>query len=681
MPTFSQAIGEFLGEAFASFQQKARATPAFDAEDLISSYGQQYAYAKAGSDIDAQKRADQNSWFLSAVLLIMGETASAKLRIVEKIKGQRDQAFPNHPFEEIYHTPNPYMTGDWMIRYTTLWNKSDGNAYWLLLTDENDVLQEIWPLPSDAVKPVVAEDGSFLSYYEYRARGKIYQIPTDYICHFQNIPNKWNPFDGLSELIAGMLPIDADTAMLRWNAKFFNRDNVMPNAIINLRSGNPARRPAPADIAAIKSDLSSEYAAVNRKTFVTGAPGGIDVSLLGWSARDMDFVAGRASTKKEIFTLMGVPEGVFDPSATEASAKQAAKILKDTVWTRTLVPMGATITQKIIRRFYGKEYEAQYDDIRPVDRELVLKENESKRTVQTFDESRAEVGLEGYRGPFKELIAKLPYELAVNPQFVAEAIKIEKGFYDKPVAKVTPASAQTPPQQKAAHLLRAPFSTTGMLSLDLPYQFAASTMRAPLNLFPDGAEVVPLYQRHITLQFFPILENREAIEAILTSFVSRTAEFEIELLAPECFYNEKDVLHYPVLSSALFALREEIYMALRAENLCPLDTFPTYYPHCTIAYLPENTTPLENLTAPGKLVVSRLTLHWGEETKVFPLTANLALSDLKKWREKVIRAKKAVSFESSYIPQTTHAILAEALATLVDFEPATVKALFLPYVE
>lgn len=699
MPSFSEILGSFAGNLVSSFY-KARGLsnapfmePGYSPNDVIDAFGETYAHAKGASDQAAQKRADQNAWFLSATLLIMGEAASANLHIVEqKQTGDVPKAFPNHPFEQIYYRPNPHMTGDWMVRYSTLWAKSDGNAYWFLIADENDILQEIWPLPSDAVYPVAGQPGSgrFVDYYEYRAQGKIFHLDPRYVCHFQNIPNKWNPFDGLSELVAGQLPIEADTAMLRWNAKFFDRDNVMPNAIINLRSGTPAKRPSPADLAALKSDLANDYSAVSRKTLVTGAPGGIDVNLLGWSARDMDFVAGRASTKSEIYHLMGVPEGVFDPSATEASAKQAAKILKDTVWTRTLVPFAATITAKIIWPFYGTEFRAIYDDIRPVDRELVLKENDDKRRVATFDEGRAHQGFEAYSGPFKDLIGALPYHLAINPQFVTEAIKIQQGFYKPPQASQPPQTPQTPQKEKPeeiakAMLLREDHRAHGMLAINFPYAFAR-TMYLPLKSYPDNARVVPLYERHLTLKFFPDLNlDLATLKAELAMFCASQEAFQLHIGGEERFFSDseqKEVVYHVVESAPLYVFRQNLVDHLARVGFEIPETYPNYFPHVTAAYLTSSEPLLEPLPEPGFFTVEKVTLHWGGEKTNFSLLSTGAKDDLRKWRDKVLRAEKAVSFTSEVIPPALHKTLEAQIKTKLTetFEAQTIKTLFQPYV-
>ncbi len=338
---------------------------------------------------DAQQRALQTSWFFTAIHIIAYEICTATLRVVEQTDADADPVqIKNHPFERILRRPNEHMGRAFLWIYTALWLLLDGNAYWYIAVDEDGDVAELWPLPSKDTSPWpgTRESGKFIDYFIYVVNGMEYHIPPDYIVHFM-LPNPFDIFRGMSKLLAAMLPIDADRAMAYWNGRFFDKDNVMPSAIINLSSGDPNVEVDPEDVERLKSDLKSEYSAVARKTAITTADS-VQAVLLGWNPREMDFIQGRQYTKEEIFQIVGVHPGAVDKNATEANAVVADRFIKEkTVWP-ILVLMAEQITAQLITRFYSRDCEAAFDDVRPANRSLELQEIEAARPYLSINDIR-----------------------------------------------------------------------------------------------------------------------------------------------------------------------------------------------------------------------------------------------------------------------------------------------------
>jgi hypothetical protein len=100
------------------------------------------------------------------------------------------------------------------------------------------------------------------------------------------------------------------------------------------------------------------------------------VQLLGWNAKDMDFLAGRAFTKEEIYGIFGMPSGLLDKNATEANATTADNVFKEkTLWPLMQTVYADTITSQIIENWYaGENLEAAFNDIRPVNKAQKMQE-------------------------------------------------------------------------------------------------------------------------------------------------------------------------------------------------------------------------------------------------------------------------------------------------------------------
>ena len=383
LATLGRGLGTFAGE-YSKARQGLTERPAFlDAW----ARSEQWKGGQNWSDPAAQMRAMTNSWLFLAVDMIAREVGAAPFQVTRQA-GTDDEAeqIVNHPLERLMRRPNAYMGGAFFWQYCTAWYLLDGNFYWFVAQDETGDVAELWPLPAGQVQVWPGDGERFVDHYKYFVQDVEYDLPAEYVVHVMR-PNPFDIFRGMSPLTAAMLPVDSDNAMARWNGAFFGQDNVMPSAIINLSSGDANKPINPKDAAALKADLQRDYQAANRKTAVTTA-NGVQAVLLGWNAKDMDFLAGRQFSKEEIWNLYGVPPGMLDPSATEANAVVAERVFKNNIW-GMLSLFGEQISAELVMPFYGPDLQAGWKDIRPANRTQELAEDAQARATLTIDERRA----------------------------------------------------------------------------------------------------------------------------------------------------------------------------------------------------------------------------------------------------------------------------------------------------
>ena len=340
----------------------------------------------SGAREEAQRRAIQNSWVYTAINEKAIEISKGRLRVgwVDTVT-EEAEIIQGHHFERVLRNPNPIMGRALLWQFTHWWMDLDGNSYWFIAPDEDGLPGELWPLPSNAVRVWPGDQDRIVDYFEYQANGAMYKIPAEYICHFK-YPHPLDLFRGMAPLVAGMLPVDSDLAMARWNGAFFGQNNVMPSAIVNLSSGNPAAPIDPADVDAVRNELQTEYNAAARKTVVTNAYQ-MAVNLLGWNARDMDFLGGREATKEEIFQILGYPPGYADKSSTESNATVMYAKFMDRIY-GTLKLYSEQLSTQIIDRFYHPDQQSFFDDVRPINKEQLLREADASRGDMTINERR-----------------------------------------------------------------------------------------------------------------------------------------------------------------------------------------------------------------------------------------------------------------------------------------------------
>ena len=339
-------------------------------------------YTRRGS----QRRALTNSWYYTGLNMITNEISAGRMKVMQT-SGAEPVELTQHLVPRLLRRPNPWMGRSYLWQYTIAWLYLDGNAYWFVQYDENGQPVEIWPLPSQDVEVWPGDDQRFVDFYRYTANGRFFDIASEYIIHFQ-FPNPFDVFRGLSPLTAAMLPIDSDIAMAFWNGAFFGRDNVMPSSIINLKPGEGMNQEdMEADIQSIKDDLRENYGASKRKSLITSYDA-VQAVLMGWNAKDMDFIAGRQLTKEEIYQILGVPAGLLDKNATEANAAIADKIFKEkTIWP-IMVMLAEQLSAQLVVPLWGDTCEAVFDDIRPANRAMELAEIAAAGPYLFVDEVR-----------------------------------------------------------------------------------------------------------------------------------------------------------------------------------------------------------------------------------------------------------------------------------------------------
>lgn len=332
----------------------------------------------------AQRRAVQNSWFFAGVQTKSLDLSQAKMDVYLNPSGLQGEGEPavGHPFLNLLRRPNPYMSFALLIQYLSWWLDLSGEGF-IFLEPGNGGLKGLWPLPSNKMDIEFTADKKDIKSYILKLT-QWYYINPKYII-FIRYANPFDFFRGLAPLVASMLSVDSDGAMKTWNRNFFSEDNVMPSAVISLGSGDPQNAIEQSDIDNVTEQLKSEYGAIHRKTVVTNA-NNMAVQLLGYSAKEMDFLSGMQWNKEEILIGLGVPPGILDKNATEANAIAGMGLFKDNMW--GVKSMVADAFTQALKLWYHEDLEARYLDDRTRERSLKLAESVQAMNVMTMTEVR-----------------------------------------------------------------------------------------------------------------------------------------------------------------------------------------------------------------------------------------------------------------------------------------------------
>ena len=703
LDTFSAAVGRTVGSMTRAFKE-ARGSDR-KRPRLISAWSESARWRfDTGEDEFEQQRAMRSGWVYDAINMIAGEISASEAEIVKNNPGQKPIAVSNHPLDYVLRRPNPFIGRSFLWRYTGWWLELDGNAYWFVIPDPDGGIAEIWPLPANMVEPYMGEEESdgFISFYRFTANGRFWDIPTEYICHLK-LPNPFDIFRGLAPLSAAMLAVDGDMAMARWNANFFSRDNVMPSAVINLASGSPDTDIDDADYAAIKEELETEYAAFRRKTLVTRAPGGVDVNLLGWSSKEMDFLAGRQFSKEEIYNIYGVPPGLKDKNATEANAQTADRTVKEkTIWP-LLVLIAEQITAQIVVVWYSEDYELRFKDVRPTNRALELQELNAARGALTVDEVRVRF----YDAP--PLQDKRGNELFGAPSAPAlPDFGIQVPEQQQEPEKPTEPARDTLDQNGDTDIEPPAKSITFdsvMIALFVPMR-TAPILAIDGETLPAGSTPIHFADLHLTLVYLGATAlnalRRDELVAVVQHFAATQAPICGKIGGIGIFQDTGDdnALYASFDAIGLAEFRTNLVQQLSLAGLLTSQVHD-FTPHITLAYLPSDIDFIPALDPSGLGVdFNFITLSWGGERYSFALTGAVPTEvvvneaeaeieepakfaayelELRRWREKAVKALKAgkpmpTTFKSDILPPFVMDAVIESLAIIETADD--IKALF-----
>ncbi|GAF89973.1 unnamed protein product, partial [marine sediment metagenome] len=235
-------------------------------------------------------------------------------------------------------------------------------------------------------------------------------------------------------LFVGLSPIEAiatvavgDLKMQEWNTRLFAENNARLPGI--LAFADPIN-----DSDWVKLKKDSEDNAKRRQIMMMRnvGKGGVQWLQNTMSQKDMEFLAGREFTKEEIFGIYAPGlASMLDVNATEANAISGRATFNEYCLWPILVSMAEKITNNVLPA-YGEDLRGEFKDIRFVDRELKLKEQQEYSKTHTIDEVRMEFygqeelgDLRGQMFPVQIAPVKLDGEAGAEAEPEPEAEEVE----------------------------------------------------------------------------------------------------------------------------------------------------------------------------------------------------------------------------------------------------------------
>lgn len=268
------------------------------------------------------------------IRLICQNAAAVPWQVYETAGGTR-RRIEDHPLHSLLLQPNPLQGGAEFFEAVYSFFLIAGNSYIEAVSPAGDT-RELWSLRPDRMRIVPGAHG-LPEAYRYSVSGQTVDFRADpftgaaQILHLKNF-HPLDDFYGMSPLEAAAFSIDQHNDAATWNAGLL-QSGARP-------SGALVYKPSNADAADVLTDAQRQALKDELENYFSGAgnagrplvlEGGLDWRDMSLSPKDMDWLAGKDVSAREIALAFHVPPQLvgIDGSMTFANFEQARLALYD----------------------------------------------------------------------------------------------------------------------------------------------------------------------------------------------------------------------------------------------------------------------------------------------------------------------------------------------------------------
>jgi HK97 family phage portal protein len=328
-----------------------------------------------------------SAWVASDLAVIAREMSTAELDVFTTDAAGNPTEDLNHAFANLWYAPNPFMGRSFIAQFQLYQLMLRGACYYFM-SPLGNTIAELWPIPAQMIRPA-GDDENFISGYRFQSRRdrEPVIIPPEYIV-YTRLPDPNDLRKGLPPIAAALGAVGLDAAQMQWNVEFFGEGNAVPSAL-----GIVPKDTSEGEFLRVKAEVREFFTAGKRRIAVTRA-GDLDFKVLTQTLKDMEFLRGREFNRDEIDRALGFPGGYWNANATEANARHAKAVLIEHVIWPLLTLIQEDINAQAMPRWYGDNVYVEFEDIRPRNVEMELRQQQTRQAYWTIDELREVDGME-----------------------------------------------------------------------------------------------------------------------------------------------------------------------------------------------------------------------------------------------------------------------------------------------
>ncbi|MFN7115002.1 MAG: phage portal protein [Alphaproteobacteria bacterium] len=383
------------------FSRKPQAKASAGAPLLVQSGALQPRFTPRQYDQLAKEGYQKNVIAYRCVQLV-SRNAAAVPWLVTRGKGAYKKRLEDHPLATLLAQPNPMQGGAELFAAIYGFYLIAGNSYIEAVGAQNALPRELWTLRPDRMRVVPGRSG-LPAAYRYQIGGQSVDFAVDTITGASDLLHlkTFHPLDdwyGMSPLEAAAASIDQHNDAAKWNAALLQSSGRPSGALVY--------KPPHSDTAATLTDEQREMLKTELENFFSGAgnagrplvlEGGLDWREMSLSPKDMDWLAGKDVSAREIALAFHVPPQLvgIEGSLTFANFEQARLALFDDAILPLIDHVKDELNHWLAPRF-GDDIRIDYD-IDKIEAYAERREKVWKRISDadflTTDEKRAALGL------------------------------------------------------------------------------------------------------------------------------------------------------------------------------------------------------------------------------------------------------------------------------------------------
>ncbi len=293
----------------------------------------------------------------------------------------------SHPLLDLFAKPNPGQPGREFFEMLFGFLLVAGNAY-VEKVELDGASREIYALRPDRMKAIASSSG-WPEAFEYSVNGQSVRMPRENVLHLK-LFNPLNDHYGMSPLETAQRSIDTHNAAAAWNKAML--DNcARPSGALIYAAGDGHLTTEQFD--RLKRELENSYQGASNAGRPMVLEGGLDWKEMGYSPKDMEFIAAKNTAAREIALAFGVPPMLLGIPGDNTFANYAEA--NRTFWRQTVLPLASRVAEAMTG-FLGQGGVRLAHDLDQVealapDREALWARLE-RASFLTEDEKRAAVG-------------------------------------------------------------------------------------------------------------------------------------------------------------------------------------------------------------------------------------------------------------------------------------------------
>jgi len=338
---------------------------------------------------------------------LISQNAAAVPWLLYQGSGKNRIRLHDHPLLTLLHRPNPMQGGAEFFQSVFSFFLIAGNSYIETVGAAQGQPRELWALRPDRMRVVPGVSG-VPEAYRYTVGGKFRDYPVDPftgqapVLHVKNF-HPLNDWYGMSPLEAAAVSIDQHNDAARWNASLLQTSGKPSGALIY----KPSHPDAPDTLTgeqrqALKAEIEQYFSGSENAGRPLILEGGLDWKEMSLSPKDMDWLAGKDISAREIALAFHVPGQLIgiDGSLTFANFEQSRLALFDDAVLPLLDHVKDELNNWLAPRF-GKGLRIDYD-VDKIDATAPRRQQTwdrlSRADFLTINEKRRELGFDPLAG-------------------------------------------------------------------------------------------------------------------------------------------------------------------------------------------------------------------------------------------------------------------------------------------